>query len=39
MSEIVSSDNKLMGNFVKTLLTDESFEIDNITNLVESKSM
>jgi hypothetical protein len=29
----------LMGNFVKTLLTDESFEIDNITNLVESKSM
>jgi hypothetical protein len=39
MSEIVSSENILMGNLVKTLLTDESFEIDNILNLVEKKSM
>ncbi len=39
MSEIVSSENVLMGNLVKTLLTEESFEIENITDLVETKSM
>jgi len=39
MSEIVSFENMSMSDLVKTLLTDDGFMVEEITDLVENKSM